>query len=231
MNLGDYQTDLQVLLNDTSAQFFQLADLTTFINWSRRRVAAISECIRWLTPGGTGAGQLATIANQEVYTFAAANALIPASSGMLEIVSVRMVAVSSGSFKPAWRQVAWSAQEAYFRALSQAGSISEPGIWAQYGQGASGTIYLYPIPSQANAMEWDCTMLPIALATSSDVEAIPDPWTDFVLRGALARARLAQQRYPEAAALEKQFYDDLGIARREASGSVRIMHPYGGGPA
>lgn len=230
MNLGDYQTELQTLLNDTSGQYFQLAELNVFINWARRRIAGAAECVRWLTPAGTGAGQLSTVANQEVYAFATANGLISAGSGMLGVLSVRVVAITNGSLRPAWRQVAWSAHEAYFRALTVTGNAPGPGVWSQYGQGASGSIYLFPVPSAASPMEWDCTMLPIDLATSSDPEAIPDPWTDFVVTGALFRAYLAQQKMQDAAAVEKLFYDGIARGRREAEGSVRIMHPYGGGP-
>ncbi|MGH7995641.1 MAG: hypothetical protein ACREFX_04740 [Opitutaceae bacterium] len=228
MNLGDYQTDLQVLLNDTSGQYFQLAQLNTFINWARRRIAGAAECVRWLTPAGTGG--LNTVANQEVYTFATANGYIPTGSGMLEILSVRMVAITNGNLRPAWRQLAWSAHESYFRSLTVTGNTPGPGAWSQYGQGASGSIYLFPVPSQPSPMEWDCSMLPIDLATPSDPEAVPDPWTDFVVTGALFRAYIAQQKIQEAAAAEKLFYDGIARGRREAEGSVRIMHPYGGGP-
>lgn len=228
-SLSDYQADLQLLINDTAAQFFQPADLTRFINWSRHRVAALGECIRWLPP--SGAGQNQTVASQEVYPFSAVNALIPAGSGMSGVLSVRMVAISSGTFRPAWRQVAWTSNEAWLRSVQRNGSTIEPGIWSQYAQGAAGTIYLYPIPSQANPMDWDCTMLPIDLFSPTDPEAIPAPWTDFITLGALSRVRVAQQRHAEAHAIEQWFLDSLSRARSEASGSVKILHPYASPPA
>lgn len=55
-----------------------------------------------------------------------------------------------------------------------------PSMCAQFGQGTSGSIYMYPIPSTIYQFEWDAICLPIDLETDQDFEAIPQPWQDAV---------------------------------------------------
>ena len=49
--LSTYITDVQNLLNDGQGQFFSIPTLVNFINKSRRRIAAVSGCIRCVPPG------------------------------------------------------------------------------------------------------------------------------------------------------------------------------------
>ena len=51
---------------------------------------------------------------------------------------------------------------------------------SQFGQGTSGSFYVYPIPSQTYQYELDCLCLPQDLITDLSVEIIPDPWSDAV---------------------------------------------------
>src|SRR6185312_6730658 len=71
--------------------------------------------------GGSGAvakftltGFLATVTNQETYSFASAAALIPAGQGIAAIIGLQSVAVSWGSQKPTLAWSDWSSFQAYY---------------------------------------------------------------------------------------------------------------------
>lgn len=137
--------------------------------------------------GGSGAAAtvtltpfLTTIASQEVYNFTAYSSLIQASNpGVDSILAVQTVAVSWGSQKPVLRNTDWSTFQAYCRSVNLA-STNWPTIWSQYAQGANGSLYLWPIPSQAMQMDWDCYCLPSDLVTDATPEVVPYPWTRAV---------------------------------------------------
>lgn len=251
-----YLQDTQRLLNDEKEEKFNRYDLTRFINAGRRKVAAESQCIRFLLPssgsfatvtvlcggsgytappvvnipqpgawgvgftqaviqvginslgqvcsakivipgsgyvapfldlvGGGGSGAvlgftltpfIATIANKEVYNFQDYNLLLP--PGMREILAIQNVSVSWGGIKPTMRHLDWSAFQAYLRAYNTQ-STNWPAVWAQYGQGVQGSVYLNPIPSMPMQMEWDTYCLPEDLHSDSDPEFIPYPFSNAV---------------------------------------------------
>jgi len=55
-----------------------------------------------------------------------------------------------------------------------------PAFAAQFGQGTAGSLFVYPLPSQAYQYELDCLCLPQDLKTDLSVEIIPDPWSEAV---------------------------------------------------
>jgi hypothetical protein len=55
-----------------------------------------------------------------------------------------------------------------------------PAFASIFGQGTSGSVFAYPLPSQTYQWEWDCLCLPQDMSTDLSVEAIPDPWCDAV---------------------------------------------------
>lgn len=221
MTLQEYETQVQLLLYDVSAQFFSLAQIDSFINFSRRRTALLGKCVRWLTP--SGAGQNQTVANQEVYPFSALSTFLP--PGASEVIAVRTVAIQSGTYKPAWVQVAWSRLQADARNMAGTwkGTLSSPGYWALFGSGSAGSIYLAPIPTTAQPMEWDCALLPADLSATQTVELIPDPWADFVQFGALVPALASQGKMQESLAAFASFKAMLIEARAEAENEAQPM--------
>lgn len=152
--------------------------------------------------GGSGAtatpviNALNTVANQEVYAFSAANPLVQLTSGVNSILFVESVAVSWGALKPVLDQWYWNDLQAYIRAYPL--SAGQPTMYAQLGQGVSGSLYLQPVPTTALPMEWNCVCLPNDLATDADAEAIPYPWTDAVPYFAAYLAFLNARRPQEA---------------------------------
>lgn len=223
--LSIYVSDTRNLLNDTTGQFFPEQTLLTYINRSRRRIAAASGCLRIVPPG------VQTLPNKEVYPFAAWNALAQtALPGVKTILACRSLAVAiggkwqqeddgswiiaGGAWKPLWRRIVWTDFQARFRIYGRTfyGTISEPGWWSQYNEGPIGSIYLAPIPSQQQPMELDLTCIPENLITDEDVEPIPYPWTDAVSYWAGVLCLMQQQRREDATALAQVFNAEMPFA-------------------
>jgi hypothetical protein len=80
-----------------------------------------------------------------------------------------------------------------------------PTLWAKYGQGLNGSIYVWPLPSQASQMDWDMWCLPIVLATGGDPEAIPYPWTSPVAFYAAYLAFFNAQRFEDAERMKNEY--------------------------
>lgn len=218
-------TDTQNLLNDQGGQFFPEPTLHTYINRSRRRIAAASGCLRVIPPG------IQTVPNQEIYPFAAWNALVQGiMPGAQSILACRSVSIAiggkwqqqsdgswiivGGAWKPMWRRIVWTDFQARFRIYGRTfyGTISEPGWWSQYGEGPIGSIYLAPIPGQAQPMELDLTCIPTPLLTDKDPDPIPYPWNDAVSYWAATLCLMQQQRTQDATAMAQAFNAEMPFA-------------------
>jgi hypothetical protein len=169
--------------------------------------------------GGAGSGAAATpvinclntVNAQEVYNFSAANAFAKLTSGVDSILFVETVAVSWGALKPILDQWNWNDLQAYVRAYPVVSG--QPAMWAQFGQGESGSIYLRPVPTGAMPMDWNCVCTPIDLAVDSDPEAIPYPWTDAVPYFAAYLAFMNSRRPEEAKNVYSIFEQSMKRAR------------------
>jgi len=217
--LNNYIAETQNLLNDTGGQFFTIPTLTNYINRARRRISAVSGCLRVMPPGTQ------TIPMQEVYPFAGWSALVQGVMPQTQsILACRSLAVGlggrwnmntsrieGGSWKPLWRRLIWTDFQARFRIYGGTfmGSISEPGWWAQYGSGPAASIYLAPIPTQNMPMEVDLTVIPEPLLTDKDIDPIPFPWADAIPYWAATLCLLQQQRREDAGAMAMLFNNDL----------------------
>jgi len=136
-----------------------------------------------------------TVQGQEIYPFSALN--LTSFPGVLEVLSVRTIAMIWGTFQYTCQKVSYSKYQAMVRNYTNAYQYI-PAVAAQFGQGVSGSLYLYPIPSAPYPMVWDCLCLPTPLASDSDPEAIPYPWTDVVPFHAAYLALLGAYRYADA---------------------------------
>lgn len=224
--LTQYIADTQNLLNDGAGQFFRAETLTNYINRARRKIAAASGCVRVLPKG------VQTIANQEEYKFSAWTSLVQATPGVREVLAVRSLAVAigpgKGAWKPAWNRVVWSDFQARFRIWNHTwiGTISYPGFYSQYGFGVNGSLFLAPIPSQANPMDIDCSCQVFPLQKDDDPEAIAYPWQDAVPFFSAVLCLLQQQRYQDADAMLKLFLTELPFAASVVAPQM-ITAPYG----
>lgn len=237
--LAQYVADTQNLLNDIAGQFFPIPTLKTYINRSRRRIAAASGCLRVIPPG------VQTIPNKEIYQFSAWNALVQQQMlGVQSVLACRTLAVSvggqwqqdtdgtwfiaGGAWKPVWRRIVFSDFSARFRIYGRTfyGTISEPGWWSQFNEGPIGSIYLAPIPGQSLPMEVDLTCLPLPLLTDNDPEPIPYPWIDAVSYWAATLCLMQQQRTQDAQAMAATFNSELPFCAAVVCPTF-LQNPYG----
>ena len=222
--LAQYLTDTQNLLNDSQGQFFSVPTLTNYINRSRRRIAAVSGCLRVLPPGFTKP-------LQEVYPFSewtsTVQEMLPGVQSILACRSLA-IAIGKGGWKPMWRRLVFSDFQARFRIYNGTffGAISEPGWYAQFGEGPIGALYLAPIPSMAMPMEVDLTCIPFPLLTDEDPDPIPYPWTDAVSYWAAVLALLQQQRAQDAQAMAQLFNTEMPMCAAVVCPQM-LQSPYG----
>lgn len=84
--------------------------------------------------------------------------------------------------------------QAYLRAASPV-YRGFPAYWAQYGQGETGSLYLWPKPPQNLQMDVDAYCTPLDLSGSQTVDLIPEPWNDAVVEYATHLAYRNSQRF------------------------------------
>lgn len=237
--LAQYITETQNLLNDNQGQFFSIPTLTNYVNRARRRVAAASGCIRCIPPGTQ------TRPGIEVYAFSDWNALVQKQVPQAQsILSCRSLSVgiggqwakdpdgnwriAGGSWKPMWRRIVWTDFQARFRIYGGTfmGTISQPGWYAQYGEGPLGKLYLAPIPSMIAPFEVDLTLVPKPLLTDDDPEPIPYPWSDAVSYWSATLALMGQQRMNDAQQMVQLFNADMPMCAAVVAPQM-IQNPYG----
>jgi hypothetical protein len=185
-----------------------------------------------VTKTGSGAtlvpvvtGQNLTVAGQESYTFASRNAAAKQlNSGVNAILGLHSLAITWGSAKPMLDRFDWMTFQARFRSWT-VGFQGQPAVWAMYGQGAGGSVFLCPIPSQVLNMDWDVFCEPIALVDDTTVEAIPYPWTDAVPYYAAYLAFTNAQRAEDAGNMFAQ-YEQFMRRGRAMSESTFIPSGY-----
>jgi len=164
-----------------------------------------------LTPTVSGANMM--VIGQEVYTFASRQTQAQLTPGVQAIHGVMSITASWGASRPMLGRKDWTTFQAKYRAWA-AGWLNNPVVWAQYGQGAKGSVYLAPIPANGFNMEWDTYCVPIALVDDSTLEAIPYPWTDAIPYYGAYRALLGNaQRAQDAANLFAQYEQFMKRAR------------------
>lgn len=152
-----------------------------------------------------------TVENQEVYQYKS----ITLQSGMSQIVAVRSVSFIWGNFRYMRLACSFSKYQALVRNYTS-GWTFVPSVVAQFNQGASGTLYMYPIPNAPYQMEWDCLILPTPMASDTDPEVIPAPWTGCVPYFAAYLAFLQVNRFDDAEKLLKLFEKFMMEARAQS---------------
>lgn len=161
--------------------------------------------------------------NQEVYPFSAVS--LADFPGVASILFVRSVSVIYANFRYSLPKYSFSAYQARVRNYPFQYEYV-PTVFSQFGQGAGGSLYMYPIPSQTYQQEWDCCGIPSDLDTDQDVEAIPDPWRDPVVYFATSLAYAQMQNFNAATYYDGLF--DKFVARYSAYARPgRVSNPYG----
>lgn len=167
--LFSYLQQTQRFLGDAVQMEFNPGDLTAYVNTARSQIAAEGQCIR-------GLSALSSANNTQAYAFTAVGSLPAGTSGP---INIRMItrAVSGGATLLTPRPWEWF--NIYHIATTGVAN-GPPTVWAQLGQGESGTIFLSPTPDAIYALAIDAVYDPIDLTTDTQAEALPYPWTDAV---------------------------------------------------
>jgi hypothetical protein len=162
-------------------------------------------------PTGTGATATAltspinvTANGQEVYAFN--NIDLSRFPGVGPIIAVKSVSILYANQRYSLSIYSFSTYQAKIR-LYPYQYYYVPTVGAQYGQGANGSFYMYPVASQPYQMEWDCFCYPQDLLDDNSVEAVPLPWTDAVPWGATSYAFAELQNLNAAEYYSKKFDD------------------------
>jgi hypothetical protein len=152
---------------------------------------------------------VSTVTGQEIISMASMTpALQLGTPGVLSAIGILSISASWGAMKPTLNYASWGEFQAKYRAYN-VGNNNYPEVWAQYGRGATGLIYLWPIPAQNVALEVDCICLPIDLVSDATVDVIPDPYSDAVPYYAAHLAYLNAQRKDDAEFTRQSYLNRL----------------------
>lgn len=215
--LFQYRQQTQRLLQDQPMVKFAPGDLDFYINQARGQIAGEGECVR------VYATLAATAATQQ-YQFS--SMVIPGgTTGVQGPLNVRMITYTipgaTGNGRMAAREWEWFNTFV----LSQSAPVAgHPSVWAQFGQGASGTVFVNLLDG-AYTLNLDLVCYPSPLMSDADPEALPYQWTDAVPYYAAYLGYLAAQDSQRADGLYKLYETFMQRARRTATPSV-LPHQY-----
>ncbi|MGE3582790.1 MAG: hypothetical protein AB7J28_15405 [Hyphomonadaceae bacterium] len=157
------------------------------------------------TAAATISSYVTTVVNQQLYPLADIAAVLTDEDPSIQgILGVQSISVVWGALKPTLDFVDFSGMQAYLRAYNVAAQ-NYPAVWAPYGQGESGSVYLWPVPATATPMEWDCYCTPVDLVDDSTPDAIPRPWPKAIQFRAAFYAYFNAQRRNDATFMDAQY--------------------------
>lgn len=213
--LNAYLTSTQLLLQNPAptAALYSPANLTSFINTARGQLAGESESIRVVTT-------LPVTAGTNVYPFS--DIVFPFSSavsGVEGVLAVRQVqvGVAGGLTNLVYKPFPYFN---YFFLGQVVPPSDQPTHWTQYGQGATGSLYVYPTPDTSYTLALDTVCYPIPLVNDLTVEAIPYQWTDAVPFFAAFYAYMSTQRQTDADTMYQRYEQFTARARRQVTPDV-----------
>lgn len=170
--LNQYILQTQQLLQNPASPvaLYSSSDLTSYINRARGQIAGEHACIRFR-------GSLSTVAAQQSYNFSSIS--LSGGTGLGGILAVRMLTLATSTGNALINNVPWEWFNQY--AIVQPTTLTgTPHVWAQYAQGANGSLLLNPVPTGVSVISVDCVCYPIPLVDDTTAEAIPYEWTDAV---------------------------------------------------
>lgn len=220
--LNSYVTQTQDLLQNPAAPntLYSSVSVIQWINIGRGQLAGEAECVRFQ-------GNLSITQGAFSYPFTSIVFPSPSSvSGVQGLVKIEAVWIQSDEGQ-VWIRPRpwpwWSLYELNSPVYEQPENQAQPKRWAQYAQGATGSLYVSPVPDQSYTAICDCTCYPIPLVDDTTVEAIPYLWTDAVPFYAAYRALLSAQsgaRMAQAKEMFDQYTEYVNRARRFSTPST-----------
>ncbi len=212
MALTNYLTLSRALIQAPSSPIPLISDttLTSYINNSRLQVAAQGACVRQYL-------NLALVGAQSKYNFSALTGLSTGVGGVYHIRQLWYQLPGTGG-------TVWvpSRPFEYLSLFGQMntpvlGSGGPPSMWAQFGQGEEGSLFVDPAPDQAYSAFVDALGVPIPLVDDTTAEAIPDIWTLAVPFYTAWFAFQSMQRQSDADMNLKRFQEQMMLARNAAN--------------
>lgn len=160
---------------------------------------------------------------QEIYDFS--NFPLGEFPGIRSVFAIFSGSLIFNNFRYMLLNYPWTQYQAFIRTYPQQ-YFYVPTVMSQYGQGAGGSMYLYPLPNALYQWECDCLCLPTDLDDDEDFEALPDPWPDAVPYFAAHMAYLELQNFNYARAM-MDLYEKM-TTRYSAGARPRLLvNPYG----
>ena len=129
---------------------------------------------------------------QEVYPFS--GVYLGGNPGVKSVYGVQGISVIYANYRYSLPVYSFSIYQAQIRSWPYQYQYI-PVMASQYGIGAAGSFYCYPLPSQTYQYELDCYCLPTDLTTNIDYDVIPDPYTDASAYFAAHLGMLDMQNY------------------------------------
>lgn len=180
--------------------------------------------------GGSGATATATVSSinalkqgQEVYAYSDIDTSTLPGCGA--VYYVRGASVIYANYRYSLPRYEFSRYQAQIRQYT-AQYMYVPAFFSQFGQGTSGSLYFYPLPSQTYQYELDCLCLPQDLTTDLSVEIIPSPWDDAVKYFAAHLSYLDLQNY-NAAKMYLELFDSHLLRYSQYARIGYVLNPYG----
>jgi hypothetical protein len=182
-------------------------------------------------PHGTGATVTLAVSpinvlnqGQEVYPFSSVD--LTAFPGVQSVYWVRRASIIFSNWRYSTRVYSFTTYNAQIRTFPFQYQYA-PFFCAQFGRGTGGSFYMYPQPSQAYQLEWDCQCLPADLVDDTSPEAIPDPFTDAV-PWLMAYYAMTELQNMNAAMFFKTQFDEWISRYQKYTLPGNSVDPYGG---
>jgi hypothetical protein len=212
----------QLLQNPAATSaLYASSDLTDYINTARGQLAGETQCIR-------NYGSLTLAFQQQVYPFT--SIVFNPSTGIAGAFVVRgaTVGIGEGALWLAPRPFPWFQ---FYHLNNPVPVAARPREYSQFGQGETGSFFIAPTPDNAYTVNLDCVCVPSPLASDSDPEAIPYPWTDAVPYFAAYLAFASAQRASDADRMWQEYQKFTGRGVQMVSPAVNPQQsPYYNNP-
>lgn len=182
---------------------------------------------------GPGTGATATLSISPINTLNIGQEVYPFSDiylgnwpGVDAVHAIKSASVIYSNYRYSLPMYAFSVYQAQIRQYPLLYQYV-PTFCSQFGQGAGGSFYAYPLPSQTYQWEFDCFCLPSNMQLDNTIpEVIPQPWTDAVPYFAAHLAMLELQNY-NAAKMYEQLFDKMTLGYSGQARPGRAVNPYG----
>jgi hypothetical protein len=216
--LGDYLTQTRQLLRDPSAGTWSDAELTRYVTVARRRRDLLAR-LAVLTVS------LPLTAGQSVYslaTVASTGTPVMGTTSMVpvDVDTIIVMPLGDSGF---WRYPLGRLPATMAQVRKSPPWQTWPHGYAVYGPGQ---VMLVPTPAQAYPAEWMLAGYLPDLVNLTDTDPVGSPWADAVPFGAAWLAKVAAQRFDEAAQFFAMFREHLTL-HQVAARPMALPYPWG----